>query len=174
MVVLVGESGSGKSTIEKELVEKFHFKKIVKYTTRDPRYGEKDGVDYHFVTEEKFEKLKKKNFFAEYAKYNDWSYGTPKDECLNNRIIVLTPRGLRKLKGNTDLHIISFYINVPRRDRLIKLLERGDNIEEAYRRSLSDVGQYDGIKDDVDYVINNAGYKKSINEIVEEILFLLD
>lgn len=45
--------------------------------------------------------------------------------------------------------------------RLIKILERGDDIEEAYRRNLSDVGQFDGIKDEVDYVISNKGYSWS-------------
>ena len=45
-----------------------------------------------------------------------------------------------------------------------------DNIEEAYRRSLSDVGQFDGIEDEVDYVINNEGYKKSIEEMTKEVL----
>lgn len=73
----------------------------------------------------------------------------------------MTPHGLRQLRKNKDLHIISFYIDVPRRDRLIKILERGDDIEESYRRNLSDVGQFDGIKDEVDYVISNKGYSWS-------------
>ena len=49
------------------------------------------------------------------------------------------------------------------------ILQRGDNIEEAYRRSLSDVGQFDGIEGEVDYIINNDGYKKSIAEMAQEV-----
>lgn len=87
-------------------------------------------------------------------------------------MVVLTPHGLRQLKKNIDLKIISFYIKVPRRDRLIKILKRGDDIEEAYRRNLSDVGQFDGIEDEVDYVINNPGYEKGTMTMSQNVLSL--
>ena len=84
-------------------------------------------------------------------------------------IAVLTPHGLRQISKIDGINVVSFYIKVPRRDRLIKLLQRGDSIEEAYRRSLSDVGQFDGIEDEVDHVIDNYGYEKSIEEMANEI-----
>lgn len=174
LIVLVGESASGKSTIEKELISKHHFNKIVTYTTRPPRPGEVDGVDYHFVDKSQFRKLKGQDFFCETAVYNEWCYGTAKKDSKDDTIIIVTPHGLRQLKKDSDLHIISFYIKVPRRDRLIKALQRGDNLEEAYRRSLSDVGQFDGIEDEVDYVIENNGYKKNVDDLVEEILYYLE
>ena len=46
-------------------------------------------------------------------------------------------------------------------------MQRGDNIEEAYRRSLSDVGQFDGIGDEVEYVVGNKGYEKGIKLMTE-------
>ena len=76
--------------------------------------------------------------------------------------------------GTLDINVVSFYINVPRRDRLIKILQRGDNIEESYRRNLSDVGQFDGIEDEVDFVLYNEGYQKSIEEMAKEVLYCLD
>lgn len=170
MIVLVGESASGKSSIEKYLVETYGYKKIVSYTTRQPRDCEVDGVDYHFITEEKFNKLKEQEFFAETATYNNWYYGTAKEDCTDDKIAVLTPHGLRQIEKIKDINVISFYINVPRRDRLIKILQRGDNIEEAYRRNLSDVGQFDGIEDEVNFVIDNIGYEKSIMEMAEEVM----
>lgn len=111
-----------------------------------------------------------KDFFAETAVYNDWYYGTAKkDYFINNAITVLTPHGLRQIKNKLpDINIVSFYINVPRRDRLIKILQRGDNIEESYRRNLSDVGQFDGIEDEVDYILFNPEYIKSIEEMAKE------
>lgn len=169
MIVFVGESGSGKSSIEKYLVDNYGYKKIVSYTTREPRNGEINGVDYHFVNDEEFHKLADKNFFAEIATYRGWYYGTAKRDCTNDKIAVLTPHGLRQIKNLKDIRVLSFYISVPRRDRLIKILQRGDDIEEAYRRSLSDVGQFDGIADEVDFVINNIRYEKSIMDIGEEI-----
>lgn len=165
MIVLVGESASGKSSIEKYLVENYGYNKVISYTTRQPRPNEVDGVDYHFIDVDKFLNLKKQGFFAETAVYNNWHYGTAKEDCTDDKIAVLTPHGLRqisKISKVDGINILSFYINVPRRDRLIKILQRGDNIEEAYRRSLSDVGQFDGIEDEVNYVINNDEYKNSI------------
>ena len=174
MVVLVGESASGKSSIERYLVNNHGYSKVVSYTTRQPRDGEVDGVDYHFISNEQFLKLEEQGFFAETAVYNGWYYGTAKKDCTDDKIAVLTPHGMRQLKKIKDIKIISFYINVPRRDRLIKILQRGDDIEEAYRRSLSDVGQFDGIKDEVDFIIDNNGYEKSIMEMAEEVKTNID
>lgn len=169
MIVLVGESASGKSSIERYLVENYDYSKVVSYTTRDPRKNEIDGTDYHFISESQFFELKEQGFFAETAVYNGWHYGTAKEDCADDKIAVLTPHGLRQINKIDGITVTSFYINVPRRDRLIKILQRGDNIEEAYRRSLSDVGQFDGIADEVDYVIDNVGYNKSIREIAKEV-----
>lgn len=169
MIVLVGESGSGKSSIERCLVNDYEYDKVVSYTTRPPRDGEVDGIDYHFINTEKFIQLKAEGFFAETAMYRDWYYGTAKEDCTNDKVAVLTPHGLRQISKIDGIDVISFYINVPRRDRLIKILQRGDNIEEAYRRSLSDVGQFDGIEDEVDYIIRNDGYQKSITKMAQEV-----
>lgn len=170
MIVLVGESASGKSSVEKFLVDNYGYQKIVSYTTREKRDNEVDGVDYHFVSEKEFLHLKESGFFAETAVYNGWHYGTAKINCTNDKVAVLTPHGMRQIKKIKDINVISFYINVPRRDRLIKILQRGDNIEEAYRRNLSDIGQFDGIEDEVDFVINNPLYGKSISQIGEEVI----
>ena len=170
MIVLVGESASGKSSIEKNLVDNHGFKKIVSYTTRSPRKGEITGVDYHFISPEHFLELKNQGFFAETAQYNGWYYGTAKEDCTNDKVAVLTPHGLRQVSKLEGIDVTSFYINVPRRDRLIKILQRGDNIEEAYRRSLSDVGQFDGIADEVNFVIDNPNYNKTIEEMTNEVL----
>ena len=174
MIVLVGESASGKSSIEKYLVENYGYKKIVSYTTRSPRSSERNGVDYNFITTKQFEELKKNGYFAETATYNGWHYGVAKVDCTDDKVAVLTPHGLRQISKINGINIISFYINVPRRDRLIKILQRGDDIEESYRRNLSDVGQFDGIEDEVDFVINNDGYEKSIAEMAIEVHTLMN
>ena len=171
MIVLVGESASGKSSIEKYLVDTYKYNKIISYTTRPPRSGEVDGVDYHFISVEQFKSLNEQGFFAEKAEYRDWYYGVAKEDCTDDKVAVLTPHGLRQISKIKDINIISFYINVPRRDRLIKILQRGDDIEESYRRNVSDVGMFDGIEDEVDFVIHNCAYRKSVSEMAEQILF---
>lgn len=94
--------------------------------------------------------------------YNGWLYGTIKNQYNDKTVCVLTPHGLRQIKKsfekNIDIKMKSFYIKVPRRDRLIKILERGDDVDEAIRRNQSEVGQYDGIEDEVDCVIENNNY----------------
>lgn len=162
MIVLIGESGAGKSLIEKILSDKYGYKRTVSYTTRPPRQGEIDGVDYHFISKNEYAEKFSEGFFAETGSYNGWFYGTTKDQYCKNTVCVLTPHGLRQIRKvfeeDVELRIKSFYVKVPRRDRLIKILERGDEIDEAIRRNQSDVGQYDGIEDEVDIVIENNSY----------------
>ena len=171
MLILVGESASGKSTIEKYLVDHYDYKKIVSYTTRSPREGESDGVDYHFISNEEFLKLKSEGFFAETGCYNGWYYGSSKEDCTDDKIAVLTPHGMRQLRNNPDLKLFIVYIKVPRRDRLIKILQRGDNIEESYRRNLSDVGQFDGIEDEVNHIIKNNNYESPVKDLAFNVDF---
>ena len=170
ILVLVGESASGKSSIERELVNKYGFKKVVSYTTRQSRDNEIDGVDYHFITQKEFNDLSSQKFFAEIGCYNNWWYGCAVEDCTDDKVAVLTPHGLRQMKAIEGLNIASYYIKVPQRDRLIKILQRGDNIYESMRRSISDLGMFDGIEDEVDYVIENDEYKKSVEEIAKEVM----
>lgn len=160
-LIIVGESGSGKSTLAKtvQLYDGYH--SIVVYTTRPPREGEIDGIDYHFISEEEFLKRKQEGFFAEWSEYRDWYYGTAKADYTTDKkvVAVLTPRGMRQVKKSLD-NVFTVHIQVDRRDRMIALLERGDAIEEAYRRNVSDLGQFDGVDDEVDFIVNNDGYKK--------------
>lgn len=175
MLIIIGESASGKSSIAKYLVDNFHFQNIVTYTTREPRQGEINDIDYHFISKLQFEHLLTLGSFAETAVYNGWYYGSAKEDYINSnsktKVAVLTPHGIRQIRKN-EIDIYVVYIKIPRRDRLIKILQRGDDIEEAYRRNLSDMGQFDGIEDEVDLVIENAGYKKSVQQIAEKILNL--
>lgn len=166
MIVLLGESGCGKSSVAKAL-EKYGYKRIVTYTTRPKRKEEIDGVDYHFISEKLFQRMKARKEFTETADYRGWHYGSAVKDYDDKSVIILTPRGFREVSAR--LYCNSFYIKVPRRERLIKLLQRGDDIEECCRRSLSDVGQFDGIEDEVDHVIVNDNYMKSPEEIAESI-----
>lgn len=182
IVVLVGESASGKSTVAKILEqEQPNFSKVVTYTTRPMRDGEIDGVDYHFIDNNKFNELVEQNFFVEHANYRDWQYGTAinfnKDE---DKVIVLTPAGARALRAYAEKHtefqkyLMVIYLWVDRRSRMIKIIQRGDNIDEAYRRNLSDVGQFDSFKRETDYTIDNENYKKNAFEVYLELSNLIE
>lgn len=169
MIVIVGESGSGKSSIEKELEKNHNYNRVITYTTRPKREREQDGKDYYFVNDNSFLNLASHEFFVETTSFKGWYYGTPKDSCNEDSVIVVNPHGLRQLKYK-GIKFISFYIKVPREDRMIKMLQRGDNIEEAYRRNLSDVGMFTGIEDEVDHVIENIGYRHTVKDMANIIV----
>lgn len=173
IIAIIGGSGSGKSTIEKKIMKEYEMQKIISYTTRAIRENddEVDGVDYHFVDEEKFNQLKNDGFFAEAGEYNNWNYATAKKDIMDNSVLVITPSGLRQLKEynrtlEKPFEIISIYLDVDQRSRLIKLLERGDDINESYRRNTSDCGLLDGIENEVMYIIKNFEFRFSVEQII--------
>ena len=102
IIVLLGASGSGKSTIESELSSHHGFSKIVSYTTRQPRNNEKNGKDYFFIDNKMFEDFLSRGLFAEFDEYSqNRLYGTLKSDYIDgNKVVVLTPNGLRQLKKN--------------------------------------------------------------------------
>ena len=170
MIVIVGESASGKSTLQSVLTKKYNLKRVITYTTRPPRENEINGVDYNFISKEEFESKINEGFFAEYTMYRGWYYGTAIDCCgKDDTVAVLNPQGMRSLK-KLDFDFISFYLCVDRRSRLIKILQRGDDIEEAYRRNLTDVGQFIGIENEVDYTITNDDYKYNSSELAKMLI----
>ena len=76
--MISGPSGVGKDTVIKRLLElDANLRYSVSYTTRSPRPGEVDGVNYHFVSRAEFEKLINEGAFLEYATYDGNLYGTP-------------------------------------------------------------------------------------------------
>ncbi|MBQ7400307.1 MAG: guanylate kinase [Clostridia bacterium] len=78
LVVVSGPSGVGKGTVLKYVLDRDDFVYSVSATTRSPREGEVDGVNYFFITREKFENMISGGEFIEYAEYNGNYYGTPK------------------------------------------------------------------------------------------------
>ena len=82
LVVISAPSGTGKTTVIQSFLKKygtqFNAARVVTYTSRLPRVGEIEGIDYHFVTVQQFEKLIKENFFLEYTCWCDDYYGSPR------------------------------------------------------------------------------------------------
>ena len=178
MIAVLGESGCGRSSLVKSFVEKNpKYHNIVLYTTRPKRPDEKDGVDYHFVSEKAFEKLIKNDFLLVAEVWRGWFYGIPAEECKSDKAIcTITPSMFRLIK-KLGYDVSSVYLYVDRRSRLINILSRGDDIDEAYRRNLSDVGQYYGLVNETDFIITNTEYHMNLDEAVlafKEVVDLID
>ncbi|HRU06836.1 MAG TPA: guanylate kinase [Candidatus Brocadiia bacterium] len=77
-VVVAGPSGSGKSTLCKRLCQRPGYRFSVSATTRPPRAGERDGVEYHFVTRQRFDEMRDRGELLEWSEHFDNAYGTPR------------------------------------------------------------------------------------------------
>ena len=166
VIVLIGESGSGKTTVKNILADRYGYKPVTGYTTRPMRYDETDGDPYYFYTPGIFHQNEDKMVLP--IDYRGWFYGTPKapfEDKNRNYVAVLSPAELRYMvsKNLYRDNFFSVYLDVDRKSRLIKLLERDGNteqgIEEAYRRNLTEVGQYERIGDIVNLILYNDQYK---------------
>lgn len=81
LIIVSAPSGAGKSSLCDRAIKEFdELVDSVSYTTRQPREGESEGKPYHFVSREKFEALKKEDFFIEWAEVHDNFYGTPRHQ----------------------------------------------------------------------------------------------
>jgi guanylate kinase len=125
LVVISGPSGSGKTSICNLLTKNPKIKQSVSYTTRKPRDGERDGIEYCFIEKSEFEKLVDKNKFIEYAEYCGYLYGTSvttiKEAIDNEEILILAI----DVKGALQVidkmpEAISIFINAPD-DETLKL-----------------------------------------------------
>lgn len=180
MIILLGKSASGKDTIVRKLVEQHDYKRIITWTTRPMRPGEKEGVTYHYTTEEDFKKKINEGFFVEWKKYETvkgtWYYGTALDDIMKARnddysVIILTKDGLEKLNSFCShlvgINLLSVYLDVDTKVIKQRLLKRGDDKKEAARRIKYDKKDFKGIENMVDVVIENN--HRDIQEVVNMI-----
>ena len=158
IIVLVGKTASGKTTVANELCKNHGYKRIITYTTRSMRENEVQDVDYHFISDEQFNKMVENNEFTEYKRYNTahgvWSYGSVitfeqelSDDCY---VIILTPQGLRDLSKKMSRYI-AFYLNVSFESQLERLKKRGDEEQQIIKRLQNDVKDFENVFDIVDY-----------------------
>ena len=183
IIVLLGASGSGKSTIEHELATHYGFEKIVSYTTREPRKNEENGKDYYFVDNETFNEILNNNLFAEYDEYSqNRLYGTLKSDYIDgNKVVVLTPNGLRQIKKNCkNENIFIVLVEASLGTRIKRYIDRCgvdnfnfDDKNEIAARVERDYGMFLGLEKEVDIVVRNDE-GDDIKEIVKEILECLE
>lgn len=148
VLAVMGKAGSGKDTIVKELLklrpEKFN--RVVSATTRPPREGEVNGVDYYFLTPEIFLRELDNNRMLEATCFNNWAYGTPIMSLNEDKInlLVLNPEGIQILSWDERIDLKVAYIQATDKERLIRQLNREDNpdIEEIIRRFSTDKADF--------------------------------
>lgn len=138
MIVLAGASASGKTEVAKALASKYGITKTITTTTRPMRQGEVDGKDYFFVDEKTFQKMIKDDRFVEYTTYNNYHYGSTKDQIASNKCIVVDPIGLKAYISLNDSQIITFFLDCSEAIRCERMKLRGDNPDKIKSRLIHD------------------------------------
>lgn len=136
IVALYGKAGAGKDTILRAITqsEGCPYHEIVSCTTRPPREGEIDGVNYHFYSVEDFNKLT----LLERAEFRQWYYGTALEnldpEKVNIGVFNIT--GINSLMANEQVEVLPIMIDANDRLRLLRQLYREENpdVKEIVRR----------------------------------------
>ena len=145
LVVISGFSGAGKGTLMKALMKEYgdSYALSVSATTRNPRPGEMDGVDYFFVTKDKFEQMIAEDALIEYAQYVGNYYGTPKEyvqqqlDLGKNVILEIEIQGALKIKEKFPDTVLMF-VTAPNANELKnRLVGRGTETPEVIAARLS-------------------------------------
>lgn len=179
LVILSGVSGAGKDTIKKELIKRMeNVISLPSFTSRNPREGEEEGVQYHFITREQFEAKIQKQEFYEYDVHHNNYYGTSRrlmnEKIQSGKIIVKdievngTENLMKLLKNETKL--VPIFLKVEREELRRRLEERGDHLTEEEMELRLGRLEYEESKIGLyDYVIKNDDLEKTV-EIIRTII----
>ena len=173
ILILSGPSGCGKSTLLKEIyknIENYYFS--ISTTTRNPRVGEQNGVDYYYVSKEEFEKDIEDGHFLEWAKVHDNYYGTslkPIIEALNDGKLVIFDidvQGHKIVRKKLNSQVTSVFITTPTLSVLKeRLYSRNTDSQEIIENRLNNAKiEIDSFLE-YDYLIINDNLEKAIKEI---------
>jgi guanylate kinase len=174
ILILSGPSGCGKSTLLKEVykdIDDYYFS--ISTTTRAPRVGEVNGIDYFFVTKEEFEKDIQNDDFLEYAKVHDNYYGTslkPIHKALAEGKLVIFDidvQGHEIVRNKLDSIVTSVFITTPSLEVLeTRLNSRNtDSLEIIEKRIKNAKGEVEYFQD-YDYLIINDDLQTAAKQLV--------
>ncbi len=147
--VISSPTGAGKTTICDIIQSKrSDVERVITHTTRKPREGEKDGVDYHFVSMEKFTEMIKNGEFVEYAIVHQNYYGTSKKALFEviergkNPILAIDVQGAKNIMNWID-RVVSIFILPPSFDEWIERLQKDKNRNNLDVRLKTALSEYD-------------------------------
>ncbi len=176
LFVLSAPAGGGKTTLANLLLKEVpNLVKITTCTTREPRPGEKNGVDYFFLSKEEFERKIKEGAFLEYAVVHGNYYGTPKEEVLkeinkgNDVLLVIDVQGMRQIKRNFK-EVVTIFLIPPSFEELInRMRKRGDSEEEIKKRLETAKKELKAWRE-YDYIVINDIMEKAKEDLKKIIL----
>ena len=172
LVVVSGPSGAGKSTVISELMrEDSNIMFSVSATTRSPRPGEKDGVQYFFVDKPRFEQMIADGELLEYASYVDNYYGTPAAPVIENTtagrdvVFDIDVHGAMQIKQKCPEAILIFIIPSSFSEIEKRLHSRGTDSEEVIKQRIQTARTEYLMATNYDYIVINDDSVIAANEI---------
>lgn len=178
VVAIMGKAGAGKDTLLQEILRQtWWLHEIVSCTTRPMREGEKDGVNYHFLTNQEFADRVADGRMFEAVVFNDWCYGTS-EEGLSDRFVnigVFNPEGIDILSENPKVNLHTIYVKADDKIRLIRQLNREvhPDVSEIVRRFGADEKDFAHInEDEIDLIVDNT--YPPIQQLAEKIIKIFE
>jgi len=174
LVVLSGPSGVGKGTVRKALFELEGHDLVysISMTTRKPRQGEVDGVDYYFVSKEEFEERIKNDAFLEWAEFVGNYYGTPKDKVDEKLrqgkevVLEIEVQGALQVRQKTSDGVFVF-IAPPNKEALYRrLLSRGTESNEVIQKRMDKAEREFPLAHKYDYIVVNDEVTNAADRIL--------
>lgn len=167
LIVVSGFAGAGKGTIMNRLISEYpDYALSVSATSRSPRPGEQEGVNYFFKTREEFEDMIGKDEFLEYAEYVGNYYGTPRafvDRKLNegkNVLLEIEIQGAMQIKEKYPEALLVFVMPPSARELKDRLTKRGTETEDVIKKRMKRaVSESEGIEN-YDYIVINEDVDK--------------
>ncbi len=175
MLILSSPSGAGKTTLVNLLSKNKDFHISISHTTRKPRINEIQDEDYHFINNDEFKDLIKKNEFLEYAEVFNHFYGTTKTPVINNLkngknvIFDIDWQGAQQIKSKKlQYRLITFFVLPPSKEVLFNRLSNRDMkdkliAEERMKQFDKDILHWKNY----DYVVINDNLQGCFNQICD-------
>jgi guanylate kinase len=174
--VITGPSGVGKGTLIRTLRERCpEIELSVSATTRAPRPGEADGVDYHFLDDAEFERLVAEGAFVEHARYSGRRYGTLRSELERRTgeghpvVLEIEVQGARQV-AETMPEAVRIFIAPPSEDALRnRLVGRGDTAPEDMEQRLETAREELAAQQEFGHVVVNDRLEDAVEDLIETV-----